>query len=48
MCKSVYMKLSGGKSELFWQASLVHFFYKKNGTNQADQNNSFHYDTNFL
>ena len=48
MSRSVYMKMSGGQTYLFWQDSLVHFFSQKKGTNQAYQNNSFHHDTNFL
>ena len=47
MCKSAYMELSDGQSELFLQVSLVHIFYQKKGISQAYQNNSFHHNTNF-
>ena len=29
MCKSVYMEVSGGRNELFWDAWLVPFFSRK-------------------
>ena len=48
MCKSVYIDMSVGQNELFWNDQLVHFFSQKKGTNQAYQNNFFHHNTNFL
>ena len=29
MCKSIYMEVSGGWNELFWEAWLVSFFPRK-------------------
>ena len=35
MCKSVYMDVSGGPSELFWDVWLVSFFRRKNSWKQS-------------
>ena len=48
MCKSINIELSGGKMNYFDTFDWSTFSLRKKGINQADQNNSFHQNTNFL